>query len=67
MFLVGDEYRRNRRSLTPGGFTVCITDCDNQTKCYNKIKNPRKYVGFIEKQQIKKIWVAETNEVLFEK
>ena len=44
---VGDEFRTNGLSLTPGGSLVSVTYLSGGTKEYDKVKHPRAYVGRI--------------------
>lgn len=44
---VGDEFRTNQLSLTPGGSLVSVTYLSGGTKEYDKVKYPRAYVGRI--------------------
>jgi len=44
-FKVGDEFRTNKLSLKPGGSTVTVHLIDSDSKIYDKIKNPGKYVA----------------------
>ena len=44
---VGDEFRTNGLSLTPGGSLVSVTYRSGGVKEYDKVKYPRAYVGKI--------------------
>jgi hypothetical protein len=44
---VGDEFRTNQLSLTPGGSLVSVTYRSGGVKEYDKVKFPRAYVGRI--------------------
>ena len=39
-FYVGDEYRKNDLSFTPGGFDVEIFDHRGKSAIYSKVKSP---------------------------
>lgn len=45
---VSDQYRTNPLSLTPGGSEVQVVFLNGQTREYDKVKFPRKFVGRIE-------------------
>jgi len=44
---VGDEFRTNGLSLTPGGSLVTVTYRSGTVREYDKVKFPRAYVGRI--------------------
>ena len=44
---VGDEFRTNGLSLTPGGSLVSVTYQSGTVREYDKVKYPRSYVGRI--------------------
>lgn len=55
---VGDEYRTNPLSLTPGGSIVTVAFSSGKTLEYDKVKSPRKYVASIpEREDIIQIFV----------
>jgi hypothetical protein len=55
---VGDEFRTNNLSLTPGGSLVSVTYLSGGTKEYDKVKYPRAYVGrIIDRESIVEIRV----------
>ena len=47
---VGDKFRTNPLSLKPGGSIVSVVFSDGETREYDKIKYPRKYVATIPKR-----------------
>jgi hypothetical protein len=48
---VGDEFRTNSLSLTPGGSLVSVTYQGGAVKEYDKVKFPRAYVGRIKDRE----------------
>jgi hypothetical protein len=48
---VGDEFRTNHLSLTPGGSLVTVTYQGGAVKEYDKVKFPRAYVGRIKDRE----------------
>jgi hypothetical protein len=48
---VGDEFRTNHLSLTPGGSLVAVTYQGGAVKEYDKVKYPRSYVGRIKDRE----------------
>lgn len=48
-YYVGDEFRKNDLSLTPGGSRVEVI-YKTETKIYDKIKSPSAYVSVILKR-----------------
>ena len=55
---VGDKYRINPLSLSPGGSIVCVVFSDGRTLEYDKVKSPKKYVSKIpQKDDIISIYV----------
>lgn len=44
--IVGDEFRTNPLSLTPGGFNVEVVYA-TRSKVYTNVKNPKAYVNRI--------------------
>jgi hypothetical protein len=48
---VGDEFRTNHLSLTPGGSLVTVTYQGGAAKEYDKVKYPRAYVGRIKDRE----------------
>ena len=44
---VGDEYRTNPLSLSPGGSVVTVVFSDGRMLDYDKVKSPKKYVSKI--------------------
>lgn len=45
---VGDQFRTNSLSLTPGGSVVSVTYKNGKTLVYDKIKSPLKYIQSLE-------------------
>ena len=43
-FTVGDQYRTNELSLTPGGYTICVRETSGRILEYDKIKKPYTYI-----------------------
>lgn len=41
---VGDEHRINELSLLPGGDEVTVTYGSGESRVYDKVKNPRRYI-----------------------
>jgi hypothetical protein len=57
---VGDEFRTNHLSLTPGGSLVTVTYRSGTVREYDKVKYPRSYVGKIaDRESIVEIRVNE--------
>lgn len=57
---VADKYRTNSLSHTPGGKVVKVVFQGGRTLEYDKVKNPRSYVGKIEgKDGIIQIYVDD--------
>lgn len=48
---VGDEYRTNPLSLTPGGYIVTVHLKSGKTLEYDKVKRPSSYVRVIENKE----------------
>lgn len=42
-FYVGDSFRTNPKSLSPGGYDVKVFLNDGSSKVYSRIKNPQAY------------------------
>jgi hypothetical protein len=60
-FKVGDEYRTNELSLTPGGSEVKSISTTGKSKTYDKVKNVNAYCQrLIKDQKIAEIWVDST-------
>jgi hypothetical protein len=47
---VGDEYRTNPLSLSPGGYTVTVYFDGGSHLEYDKVKRPGSYIRMIEKK-----------------
>ena len=60
---VTPQYRKNRRSITPGGVTVVVEYADGQIHEYDHIKNPDAYIRSLTKEY-KRAWVKGDNEVI---
>ena len=57
---VGDEFRTNGLSLTPGGSLVTVTYRNGTVREYDKVKFPRAYVGrIVDRESIVEIKVNE--------
>jgi hypothetical protein len=57
---VGDEFRTNSLSLTPGGSLVTVTYRSGTVREYDKVKFPRAYVGrIVDRESIVEIRVNE--------
>ena len=55
---VGDEYRTNPLSLSPGGSIVTVVFSDGRMLDYDKVKSPKKYVSKIpQKDDITAVYV----------
>ena len=55
---VGDEYRTNPLSLSPGGSVVTVVFSDGRMLDYDKVKSPKKYVSKIpQKDDITAVYV----------
>ena len=55
---VGDEYRTNPLSLSPGGSVVTVVFSDGRMLDYDKVKSPKKYVSKIpQKEDIVAVYV----------
>ena len=55
---VGDEYRTNPLSLSPGGSIVTVVFSDGRMLDYDKVKSPKKYVSKIpQKEDIVAVYV----------
>ena len=55
---VGDEYRTNPLSLSPGGSIVTVVFSDGRMLDYDKVKSPKKYVSKIpQKDDIVAVYV----------
>lgn len=53
MFRVGDDFRKNPLSLTPGGHDVVVVWQDGASYLYDNVKAPKKYVSSISKKPSK--------------
>ena len=55
---VGDEYRTNPLSLSPGGSVVTVVFSDGRMLDNDKVKSPKKYVSKIpQKEDIVAVYV----------
>ena len=64
---VGDEYRTNPLSLSPGGSVVTVVFSDGRMLDYDKVKSPKKYVSKIpQKEDIVAVYV-NANQVWTDK
>ena len=43
--VIGDEYRTNGLSLSPGGHTVTVVYANGTRRVYDKVKNVRAYAN----------------------
>ena len=43
-FIVGDKYRTNELSLTPGGYTICVKETSGKILEYINVKKPYAYI-----------------------
>lgn len=62
MFRVGDDFRTNPLSLTPGGHDVVVVWQDGASYLYDNFKAPKNYVSSISKKPSKhgrmmEVWV----------
>ena len=67
---VGDEYRTNPLSLSPGGSVVMVVFSSGRTLEYDKVKSPKRYVASIPGREDivqifvngKAVWTSEEKE-----
>lgn len=45
--IVGDGFRKNPKSLIPGGYTVRVEYHNGKVFIYDKIKNPNVYIDYV--------------------
>jgi len=41
---VKDEFRTNKLSLQPGGYTITVVYSNNSKRSYDKVKDPARYI-----------------------
>ncbi len=58
-FYVGDDWRKNPKSLIPGGSEVMVMYSNHECKVYDKIKNPKTYIDKFDMTGVIKILVDE--------
>lgn len=58
-FYVGDDWRKNPKSLIPGGSEVTVMYSNQDCKVYDKIKNPKAYIEKFDMNGVVKILVND--------
>lgn len=58
-FYVGDDWRKNTKSLIPGGSEVTVMYNNQDCRVYDKIKNPKAYIDKFDMNGVVKILVND--------
>lgn len=64
-----NKYVKNPLSMVPGGYTVELTNANGKVERHDRVKNPKKYVEAVLREEgsnIVKATVVETGVVLYE-